>query len=344
MSDRHSNNFDALRLLAATMVIVHHTSTFRILPFKPVTEFSFGFVGVATFFIVSGYLIMRSWDRATSTLRFLRARVLRIFPGLIVAVVVTAFVIGPLLTSLPPGTYLTSSQPFRYLFTIDLMHLDQSLPGVAFNYGYPVSVNTPLWTLPVEFKMYLFLAILGIAGALRSRVFLSTAFVIACFGAYRPTGVAFSFLTYWGIGAFVTSLLGATNNYPLFFLAGSLLYCFRDTLRPDVRVALPLLVLWLASHYTNHADVISLVCLPYVVLWVGLASTRGLRQVSRIGDLSYGLYIYAFPIQHVWMKVTGLHAGGHGALFALVFATTLPVAFASWHLVEKRALRFKSRA
>ena len=344
MTSRHTNNFDALRLIAATMVIVHHTSTFHILPFKPAADLNFGFIGVATFFIISGYLIMMSWDRNPVLTRFMWARVLRIFPGLIAAVAFTAFVIGPLLTTLPLGTYFTSSETFRYLFTTDLIHLDQSLPGVVFNYGYPVSVNTPLWTLPVEFKMYLFVAILGVAGALRSRMFVLGAFVVACLGAYRPTGAVFGFLTYWGISAFITGLLGATNNYPLFFLMGSLLFLFKDLVRFDARIAIPLLIVWLASHYTSHNELASMVCLPYVVLWAGLQSTRGLRDVSRVGDLSYGLYIYAFPIQHVWMKWTGLNARGYGKLLCLVFVTTAPIAFLSWHVVEKRAMRFKSRA
>jgi peptidoglycan/LPS O-acetylase OafA/YrhL len=348
MTARHANNFDALRLVAATMVIVHHTSTFHLLPelgsLQPVADFNFGFVGVATFFIISGYLIMMSWDRNPAVWRFLWARILRIFPGLIAAVVVTAFVIGPLLTTLPLGSYFTHSTTYRYLFTIDLVHLDQPLAGVGFHYGYAVSVNTPLWTLPVELRMYLFLAVLGGAGALRSARWLSAAFVVAVLGAFRPTGTIFALLSYWGLSAFISGLLGATNNYPLFFLMGSLLYCFRGTIKMRSWIAIPMIVLWLASHYTTYTSVVSLLCLPYVILWAGVASTRGLRQVSRIGDLSYGLYIYAFPIEHVWMKYTGLDANGHGRLFALVFATTVPVAFASWHLVEKRALRLKSRA
>lgn len=339
---RHTNNFDALRLFAALAVILHHTTTLHLLP-GPAHDVSFGFVGVATFFIISGYLIMMSWDRRPAVWQFLRARVLRIFPGLAIAVLFTALVIGPLLTTLSLGDYFTGGW-WRYLATIDLMHLDQSLPGVVFHYGYPVSINTPLWTLPVELKMYIFLVILGAAGALRTRGFLVAAFLLALLGAYWPTGQPFAFLTYWGITPFISGLLGATNNYPLFFLAGSLLYAFKDSIPLRGSVATVLFVAWIAGHYTSHVEAISLVCMPYFVLCAGVGQTRGLRDVTRIGDLSYGLYIYAFPIQHVWMKVTGLNARGHGSLFALVAATTAPIAFASWHLVEKRALKLKSRA
>lgn len=341
MTARHTNNFDALRLLAALAVIVHHTTTFHVLPGAE-HDLSFGFIGVATFFIISGYLIMMSWDRNPAVIPFLRARVLRIFPGLVVAVLVTAVVIGPILSSLTPAEYF-HHRWWRYLATIDLVHLDQGLPGVAFHYGYAVSVNTPLWTLPVELKMYLFLVILGAAGALRGRGFLVAAFLLASLGAYRPEGPVFAFLTYWGITPFIASLLGATNNYPLFFLAGSLLYAFRDVIPMRGGVAAVLFAIWVAGHYTDHVELISLACMPYFILCAGLSRTRGLRDVTRIGDLSYGLYIYAFPIQHAWMKISGLDARGHGALLALVVATTAPVAFASWHLVEKRALRFKSR-
>ncbi|HEY0254056.1 MAG TPA: acyltransferase [Kofleriaceae bacterium] len=337
MAPKHRNNFDALRLLAATAVIVHHTTTIRALPFN------FGFIGVAIFFIISGYLIMQSWDRNPDVLRFIRARVLRIFPGLFVAIAFTILVIGPLLTTLPIGRYFSDGDALRYLYTLDLMHLDQHLPGVVFNYGYPVSVNTPLWTLPVELKMYLFLAILGAAGALRTRIFVVGAFVIGLIGAYRPAGTVFTVLGYWGISTFVMGLLGQTNNYPLFFLAGSLLYMFRDVLRPNRWVALALFALWIAGNYTKHLEAFSLACMPYFIITAGLAATRGLRDVIRIGDLSYGLYIYAFPIQHVWMKWSGLNARGHGLLALLVFSTTAPIALASWHLVEKRALRFKGR-
>jgi peptidoglycan/LPS O-acetylase OafA/YrhL len=342
--DRHANNFDFLRLMAATMVIVHHTTTFHILPsvfsYEPVLDVNFGFIGVATFFIVSGYLIMMSWDRNPDLLRFLWARFLRIFPGLIVAVLLTIGVVGPLLTSLPLREYFSSAQTARYLATVDLIHLDLSLPGVVFDYGYPVSLNTPLWTLPVEFKMYLFLAILGIAGALRQRKLVLGVFALGLLGAVRPGGLLFSFLAYWGITSFVGGLLGVTNNYPLFFLAGSLLYQFREHVRFNKLLMTAVVILWIASHYTTYCVTISLFCLPYIVLCLANAGTRFLNQVGRIGDLSYGLYIYAFPIQHVWMKHAGLTNDG-ARLFFLVFLTTVPVAYASWHLIERRAMNLK---
>lgn len=337
MSRARSNNFDALRLFAATAVIIHHTTTIKALPFN------FGFVGVAIFFIISGYLIMASWDRNPEVWRFLRARVLRIYPGLLVAVLFTILVIGPLLTTLPIGAYFADGEAWRYLYTLDLMHLDQHLPGVVFNYGYSVSVNTPLWTLPVEVRMYVFLMILGAAGALRTRFFLVATFLLGIMGAYHPNGKVYALAVYWGIASFIGSVLGQTNNYPLFFLGGALLYMFRDVLKPNRWLALALFAIWVAGNYTHHLEAFSLVCMPYFVVTAGLASTRVLRDVIRVGDLSYGLYIYAFPIQHVWMKWTGLNARGHGLLALLVVSTAGPIAFLSWHFVEKRALRLKGR-
>jgi peptidoglycan/LPS O-acetylase OafA/YrhL len=343
--NRLANNFDALRFVAATLVIIHHTSDVHILPtlgsHAPVADFNFGFLGVATFFVVSGYLIMMSWERRPHLLEFMWARALRIFPGLIAAVLVTAFVIGPLLTTLPLGEYVGHPTTFKYLITVDLIHLDQHLPGVTFDYGYPVSVNTPLWTLPVEFKMYVFMAVLGVAGALRKRWLVVAAFVLGVLGGFRPKGAVFAFLSYWGLSAFISGLLGQTNNYPLFFLAGTLLYLFRDRV-PVHRVAIGVaFVAWLASHYTHHGLFISLFCWPYLVIAAGTARTPVISQLGRIGDLSYGLYIYAFPIEHVCIRYSGILPNDGALLFFMTFIATLPIAFVSWHLVEKRAMRLK---
>jgi peptidoglycan/LPS O-acetylase OafA/YrhL len=168
--DRRYNNFDLLRLIAALLVLITHSFILRGMYSKePLVilssnKLNFSVLGLAIFFSISGFLVCRSVMETRLATDFLLKRFLRIWPALFVNVIFTVFVVGLIFTSLTISEYLTHPQTFKFLFfNISLFKTTQFLPGVFA--GKPV--NTPLWTIPAEVKLYLLLLIASKAGLLK---------------------------------------------------------------------------------------------------------------------------------------------------------------------------------
>ena len=156
------NNLDAVRLVAAALVLYGHSFVFLGLP-EPLflSWLPLGPLGVFVFFTISGYLVSESWARDPSLPRFFARRALRIFPGLAVCTLLSIVVLGPLLTTLPLADYASNPHTRGYLQNIAL-HIVYYLPGVFEHNRVANAVNGSLWSLPVEFAMYIVLAIVGV--------------------------------------------------------------------------------------------------------------------------------------------------------------------------------------
>src|SRR5689334_15260083 len=126
---KHDNAFDALRLFAALLVIVGHA--FRLTGEAGVMFAGAGVAttGVKIFFVISGYLVAQSWLRDPDARRFLQRRLLRIVPGLAAVVLVTVFVLGPLLSTLPAAAYFADPRTWTYLANLAFYPAD-ALPGL----------------------------------------------------------------------------------------------------------------------------------------------------------------------------------------------------------------------
>jgi peptidoglycan/LPS O-acetylase OafA/YrhL len=331
-SGPRDNNFDALRLVAAITVIFSHSflvadgnDNHEPLIVLTGRQSILGLAGVFVFFAISGFLVTQSFEETRSPWRYLAKRSLRIFPGLIAALVVSGFVLAPVVTSLPLAQYLHRPEPYRYVVWNTLLDLRQhELPGVMFvDNPVGLEVNGSLWTLRYEFEMYLMVLALGMLGLLRVPVLLGLlALGLACiyFPALDPLGG-------WGW------LLS-------FFAAGMLLYKLRETRIFDGRLALlALLGLALTIRYGQFILLFSIFgC--YLALWLALNPRLPRIPAARFGDLSYGMYIYGWPAEQavIWAL------GGRAAwwqVFCLALPLAAALAFLSWHLVEQPALRLK---
>ncbi len=351
--DRNSNNFDFLRLIAALCVVFHHAGVFthrewRILPDlfgrRPFMDLNLGYVGVGVFFVLSGYLIAQSWMRTQHAGKFLWARALRLVPALVVAALLTILVFAPLLTTLPLGQFWLNAGTWSYLRIATVLAAAPNPPGVLLEHN----INTPLWTLPVEVKMYGMVLMLGVCGlmAVRRKVLAFAAFCLYVL-LYRDhvlpfTRGLFDGLDQLGLPSIVGHLVeNQTNHYPFLFIVGVLLFLYRDRVRYHWAIGLLAGVVVVLSHYTFRYATLNLLVLPYAVLTVAFARIPLVNNLGRgVGDLSYGTYIFAFPVQCVVARFApSLSTGQH---LALALAIILPLAFASWHLVEKRALAFKN--
>jgi peptidoglycan/LPS O-acetylase OafA/YrhL len=329
------NNFDALRLLAAMSVLFSHafliaqgTQDHEPLIWLTGRQSILGLAGVFVFFAISGFLVTQSFEQTGSPLRYLVKRCLRIFPGLVLALVLSAFLLAPLVTTLPLGDYLHRITPYRYVFSNTLLSVHvHELPGVMFvDNPVGLEINGSLWTLRYEFLMYLMVMGLGVLRLLNLPVCLALlALGMACIHFD-----ALGFLGGWGW------LLG-------FFAAGMVLYKLRGTRIFSGWVALIALAGLVASVPLRQFILLFPLFGCYLALWLALNPRLPVLRAARFGDLSYGLYIYGWPAEAavIWAR------GGH-ATWWQVFLLALPLAavlaFISWHLVEQRALRLKPRS
>jgi peptidoglycan/LPS O-acetylase OafA/YrhL len=332
--DRH-NNFDALRLVAAVSVMFSHafliadgTQKHEWLIRATGNQSILGLCGVFVFFAISGFLVTQSWEHTHDPLRFLAKRALRIFPGLFVASLVSAFVLAPLVTTLVPGAYFSQSAPYRYVIGTTLLDTTvHELPGVSFvKNPVGLEINGSMWTLRFEFLMYAMVLGLGIFRLLRLPVLLAL-FTLGL--ASLEFEHQFAFLGGWGW------LLA-------FFTAGMILYKLRATRLFDGRVALLALAGLVASVPLRQFIPLFPVFGCYLALWLALSRRLPALPAARWGDLSYGLYIYGWPAEDliVWL------AHGQAAWWQVFFgalAVALPLSYLSWHLVEKQALAWGKR-
>jgi peptidoglycan/LPS O-acetylase OafA/YrhL len=284
-----------------------------------------GLTGLATLLVISGYLIAASWESTASPLRFAWKRFLRVVPALVLAILITLFVIGPLMTTLSPAEYFAALFSPAGLSTIPFFE-DGSAIGL-FQENPWTYVNGSLWTIPVEVLLYGVVAALGIAGLLRR------------WGALAALAAVNVLL--WA--AWFDDPRMAKIRFALYFLIGAFLYLHRERIvyRPVVAGGL-LLVLGLSA-LTPYPfpSIAGMLAIPYLVIYAAHLPIPLLNNFGRSGDFSYGIYIYHYPVQQMLIQVTG-NTLLLPALCGLSFPAALALAFLSWHVIEKRALAAKN--
>ena len=336
------NNFDFIRLVAALLVLVSHQFALQGLPEPGVQGLhSLGGLGVLVFFSISGYLVAQSWLNDPHWLRFAARRLLRIVPGLLLVMAACTFILGPVLTHLSLAEYFSHPLVAKYL-----VFRSKQLPFVFAGNALPHAVNGALWTIPLEIACYAVLGLLGLVGCLRSgygrpalTFALVTTALIYALPENRGSLVFRSFL------GFVPARY--LLEFGLFFFAGSALCLWRVLELKRQQTALLLIGTLIAAAIAlafNRMFLAVWLMLPLAMVLLGHRTTPFLRRTGRFGDLSYGVYIYAYPVQQTIFLLYEDQLGWW-TLMALVVAITVLLAFASWHLVEKPALRYKpSRA
>jgi peptidoglycan/LPS O-acetylase OafA/YrhL len=284
------------------------------------------------FFALSGFLVAGSLDRTPSLTKFLGLRAIRIFPALAFETLVWALIAGPLLTAFALRNYFTDPLFYQYFWNI-IGHVQFKLPGLFLFNPNPNTVNGQLWTVPYELECYISLAILAFFG-IRKYPFLLVATVFA---------VGFALI----IGKLIkhsgeaTVTVGPVPGHMLVavFLAGVFLYLKKDKIPYSLTLFLIAVALTALGLSLPLGDSIVAFPVAYVTVYLGMTNVRA-TFLHKIGDLSYGVFLFGYPIQQA---AASLGAWAHHWYINLLLSIPAVIVLAaiSWNFVEKPALQLR---
>ena len=338
--DRNNNNFNLVRLLAAASVIVSHGwlatgGEHAIEPLYGPTPFTLGQHAVLVFFSLSGFLVAASLHRARTIGEFLWARILRIYPALLVCLFVVTFLVGPAVTTRELSAYFADSGTYAYLVkSAVVLAGTYHLPGVFETTPYAGVVDLPIWTLKYEILCYLALAGLGALGLFRKVAVVWAVFALA-------TIAYLLILVMPELEVLPKTAYHPARPVAIFFL-GVPGWHSRHEIRLSA-VTLGLVVgVAVALHGYAVSELAWVAVDAYGALCLAALPLGAVRRVTNRFDISYGLYIYGWTIEQILVDAMP-HAGALTVgLAGLVIASA--VAWASWNVVERPALRLKRAA
>ena len=333
------NNVQLLRLLAASAVVVFHcyalTDRWTDEPlWRMAPELNLGALGVKIFFAISGFLVTQSWLQRRHIGAFAAARVVRIYPALVAATLLT-ILLGAVSSALPFRAFVAHPDTLDFAWqTASGWGAPVALPGAYAHNPFPNAVNGSLWTLPIEIRLYVALGVAGIVGLLAHRIGWMAALAAGIVaGAIVPDAITIP-------------LHAGPGNRPVLELAlmfglGSLAYAWRDAIPLSLGALIAAIALVAWNPWGLARGTLFEPLLAYIVLVLGYHPLLRWTRFNRIGDYSYGVYVYSFPVQQTLVE----HL--HGISPALLLVTALPITLAlgalSWHALERPALRLKSR-
>jgi peptidoglycan/LPS O-acetylase OafA/YrhL len=350
-NERHANNFDAVRLFAAISVVIQHAALHLhagFLWYTPDNGLWF-FDGVALFFVLSGAMVYASADKCARqgrpTRDYLRNRLLRVVPAIYAYLAVMVLV----LFGLGVVAVTTAADPHLWAWVASTAVLVPVYhPPTFAHFGVGV-VNGSLWTIPAEVSFYLSVPVLvwlsrragfwptilsalatGLAGA---AVYGMLGGSIAAQMTGKLLGITFvPWLGYFMIGVVVARLWRHLPHSGYLTVVAVAAYLGCRWLRGEVPAG--------ASPVIAVAGALPL---AYLAFWVGYRGPAMLRRITgRIGDLSFGVYIWHMPVINLLIWWGARRGPLHGTvLVTLVLVVSLGLAFMSWRLVEKPALRLK---
>ena len=294
------------------------------------SDTNMGALGVNVFFVLSGFLITQSWLLRPRLPTYLAARVLRIYPALVAAVALSIF-LGGLSSALPWNQFLTDPMTREFARHNALgWRVAYSLPGAFVSNPYPNGVNGSLWTLPVELRLYVGVAILGACGILARR---------GVYGVVLPALVALFILKPQWLP--LPTRDKVVFELALLFALGSFAYVWRERIPLSLCAVAAVIALYLWNPGGLVRGLGVALITAYTVLVLAYHPRVQAPRFNRSGDYSYGLYVYAFPIQQTIM----FHAPGLTTVELLIpaFLVTLALAAVSWHFLERPILGLKSR-
>lgn len=332
---RENNNFGLLRLLLAFMVIYGHSNllmetnhTKNYISFIMGNEFKNTGSRVMSFFFLSGMLITYSLLKKNDVIAFIIARVFRIYPAYIVVILFTALVIGPIFTNLSLHDYLTNSEVTSYIIKNLKLSMQWTLPELFPDNYYP-SINSSIWTIPFEIYAYALFLCLYILGVFINKKFATLIACMVVLDTALGTHYIFSWISSDSLPRFI----------PLAFAFGSLLVLWRDKIKINFQLVIACWVL----HYLFKHTLTSL-SLAYMALFVTLLfifSTPLMLKFKPKIDISYGVYLWGYPIQQIIIHFFPKFNSNSLTIAAIIVCTFIGIL--SWYLIEKPSMNLEKK-
>lgn len=327
-ANARDNGFDTVRLLAAAAVLVSHAfalTGYRE-PFEGIARsMSLGQIAVAVFFVTSGLLITMSADRRTPV-EFGVQRAKRIMPALI-ACVVLCVTLGMAVTTMPTESYLASRTTWQFIGNAVFLPVGYGLPGVFSDHANP-AVNGSLWTLKFEIACYVVSFLFARWDRWRLPLLIAgwvASLVLSHSLTNGETGVMFYIERF----AFLFRFYGA----------GMLLYAFRNRVPLRADLALVSFALVCLSPLLGLFAEAAATLGTYALIVAAYRAPSWFRAITRKGDISYGVYLYAFPIQQLLVPISMKSAAPWLTNIVLALPFTLIAGILSWLIVEHRFLK-----
>ncbi|AMU65991.1 acyltransferase family protein [Mycobacteroides abscessus] len=326
--DPRRNALTSWRLVLAIGVVFWHSwpLTGREIGYAPAARL-LGDIFADGFFVISGFLITAAWVRRPNLKEYWASRALRIFPGLWICLMVIAFVIAPIAARVK-HTSITFSSELGYvvnnaLLNVAYLDIDETPADVP----YPGVWDGSIWTLFFVLLCDVMVSVLGVAGLLKRHwvipILLISALSCSAHFSYTPESYTWPQML---------------SRFFVVFLAGALFYQYQDKIPAHWSLVVLSVGLVVASGFTQNYRVLGALPLAYAVIVSGAL----IRKTRLRNDFSYGVYIYAFPIQQL-LATFGLGRLNPFLFFLLATTATLPIAALSWFVVEKRAMALKAR-
>lgn len=335
-----NNNFDFLRFLFAILVVISHSyplsgrnESSQWIHQMTNGQIDLAQIGLSGFFIISGFFIFKSLERSKNIFDYFIKRFLRLFPALIVVLLLT-IVLAPLVyeSELP---FLKNRSVYTYVpNNVILYNFQSGIKGIFDTNAYH-AINGSLWTIRYEFSLYIGLSLLLLVRKQAQVIFLLLSFVFILFySLYNFYLSKFAGSTLLGIQGYHLLNLGT------FFIGGSLLSSVNFEKFKYKRIVLSIaVVILLLSFLFNHYNSVKHIIFPIIILLIGFIPLSFISSFGKFGDMSYGIYIYSFPIQQTLMYFFKMNT------YSLMFTSVLlsiGFGYVSWHLIEKRALKYKN--
>jgi peptidoglycan/LPS O-acetylase OafA/YrhL len=336
-----SNSFDFIRLFLASFIVYAHSLRFGGYWHEPYFNINdqgyryttLGNICVYMFFAISGYFVTMSYVSSNSISIFLTKRIKRIYPAFWICLLITAFGIPPLILG------ARGENLFNYLYSYlgdSFVYLDLNLTGriiegsignILEGKPYPV-LNGALWSIIYEIKIYLLTGFFGFFGILKKRLVILTLTTI--------------WLSFYSLIVMNEEIFQAIHKLPeiatdvtliSYFLIGTCLFLWRDTVRYSITISAVLLPLIILAIHFNCLP-LAAPCLVYVLFSFGVYLP--FKDISnKFGDLSYGVYLYHWPVQIV-LNEYGIYSANYWLYLVSCYVIVFFMAFISWNYIERR--------
>lgn len=285
-----------------------------------------GDLAVSMFFVISGFMVSGSLLKRKDIIEYIISRLLRIVPALFLLLLMCAFIIGPLLSSLNIKEYYSHPETYKYVIKnlSFSSNMAWTLPGV-FEDHKMTSMNGSLWTLPAEMRMYALVAILGILGVLNYRI-LCTLLLIGFFIAAIVNPQLLPLHTGW------VKVAG-------YFCIGIIAQLYKEKIQINLKILLALGFLTYISRLTDSYFYLLAISVAYFCFW--FAYRTPYLNLEKYGDPSYGIYLWGWPLQQltiaVWPEITPTI----NCLISLALA--IFAGYISWNIIEKPSINLKNK-